>query len=295
MAFKMKGFPMHRGTSGFKKAVTEYSAFKAEDDRNPEDEPYKGAYAAEDKWDAMSNDEQQKWLAEFGGASEAIEAMAAGKSLPTKTGSDKGDDKGDDKDDRSESQKTKTDEKEEDAAGETTAAGDGDEKKKRSKYDEAKEKNPDLEKHIKTRNDPNASELEKAEAQDAINEAYGKGPTNRAEQVRAKQEKEKSEGGGDTKGGDTKATDTKGGDDDTRKLDHRNAEDRKKMTHREIFKQKQAERRTKKSERQRRRAAVDAWRAGGSKGPMPQKSNNWGEGSSPTKIYSKPKGKRTKY
>ena len=54
-------------------------------------------------------------------------------------------------------------------------------------------------------------------------------------------------------------------------------------------------RQLKRKERQSRRKAIDAWRRGGSKGEMPQKSNNWGEGSSPVKIYSKPKGKRTKY
>ncbi len=63
------------------------------------------------------------------------------------------------------------------------------------------------------------------------------------------------------------------------KLDYRNAEDRKKMTHKEIFKQKQAERRAKRKLKSRNRAkgktlraAIDKWRAGGSKGPMPTRS-----------------------
>lgn len=61
-----------------------------------------------------------------------------------------------------------------------------------------------------------------------------------------------------------------------RKLDYRKAEDRKKMTHKEIFKQKQAERRAKRTSKRAKgktlRAAIDKWRAGGRKGPMPTRS-----------------------
>ena len=61
-----------------------------------------------------------------------------------------------------------------------------------------------------------------------------------------------------------------------KKPDVNNAEDRKKMTHKEIFKAKQEKRRAKRKARRAKgkalRAAIDKWRAGGSKGPMPTRS-----------------------
>lgn len=60
------------------------------------------------------------------------------------------------------------------------------EEKAPSAYEAAKKKDPKLDSYIATRNDPNASDMEKAKAQDAINAAYGRGPTNRAEKLKAK-------------------------------------------------------------------------------------------------------------
>ena len=68
-----------------------------------------------------------------------------------------------------------------------------------------------------------------------------------------------------------------------KKPDVNNAEDRKKMSHKDIFKAKQEKRKATRKKRQEDRkskrakgkvlrAAIDKWRAGGSKGPMPTRS-----------------------
>tara|TARA_R100000995_G_scaffold10708_1_gene4428 strand:- start:615 stop:1280 length:666 start_codon:yes stop_codon:yes gene_type:complete len=146
--------------------------------------------------------------------------------------------------------------------------------KKKSAYDTAKEKNKDLDNLIKIRGDKSKSEQERADAQDKINEAYGKGPTDRGDKLRKKKEAEnKTQEKKDTPKQETKKADTKP---DTKattsKPDVNNAEDRKKMSHKEIFKAKQAKRKAKRAKGKALRAAIDKWRAGGSKGPMPTRS-----------------------
>lgn len=149
-----------------------------------------------------------------------------------------------------------------------------------SPYEAAKKKDPKLDSYIATRKDPNASDMEKAKAQDAINAAYGRGPTDRAEKLKAKEdaqpkkeepkkdsskpaeEADTSKGTtvdkiaeGEKPEGTQKAGRMKPGDEGYSKL----PESEKRKIH--------------KGATARHKKALQAWREGGRKGKRPQRRN----------------------
>jgi|TARA_Y100000289_G_C3907711_1_gene142857 hypothetical protein len=150
-------------------------------------------------------------------------------------------------------------------------------------YAAAKEDDPNLEKHIAVRNDPNATEMEKAKAQDAINRAYGKGPTDRAEKLKAKQDaaaaSKKEEPKKDSSKPAEKADTSKGTTVDKiakgeKSEGAQKASGRMKPGDPGYMKLPESEKlKIQKAAKAKHKKALEAWRSGGRKGKRPQRKD----------------------
>jgi len=163
---------------------------------------------------------------------------------------------------------------------ETDPSTPGGKKDKKSDYDKAKEKDSNLDKYIKIRGDKSKSEQERADAQDKINEAYGKGPTDRGEKLRKKKEAEKkTQETKDTSKQETKKADTSGDStvDKVAKGDTSGAEKasgRMKPGDKGYAKLPESEKlKIQKAAKAKHRKALEAWRSGGKKGKRPQRKD----------------------
>ena len=146
----------------------------------------------------------------------------------------------------------------------------------KSDYDKAKEKDKDIDKYIRIRDDENASEEERADAQDKINEAYGKGPTDRGDKVRKKKEEEKkADSSKPTEKADT-SKDTK-----TDKIAKgekpegtEKASGRMKPGDPGYMKLPESEKlKIQRAAKARHQKALDAWRKGGKEGKRPKRKD----------------------
>jgi hypothetical protein len=150
-----------------------------------------------------------------------------------------------------------------------------------SPYEAAKKKDPNLDTYIATRKDPNASEMEKAKAQDAINAAYGRGPTNRAEKLKAKTEEEpkKEEPKKDSSKPAEKADTSKGTNIDKiaegkKPEGAEKASGRMKPGDPGYMKLPESEKlKIQKAAKVRHKKALEAWRSGGRKGRRPRRKD----------------------
>jgi hypothetical protein len=151
-----------------------------------------------------------------------------------------------------------------------------DNKPPKSDYDKAKEKDKDIDKYIRIRDDENASEEERADAQDKINEAYGKGPTDRGDKVRKKKEEEKkADSSKPTEKADT-SKDTK-----TDKIAKgekpegtEKASGRMKPGDPGYMKLPESEKlKIQRAAKERHKKALDAWRKGGKEGKRPKRKD----------------------
>ena len=158
------------------------------------------------------------------------------------------------------------------------------EEKAPSAYEAAKKKDPKLDTYIATRNDPNASEMEKAKAQDAINAAYGRGPTNRAEKLKTKADTQpkKEEPKKDSSKSAEKADTSKGTNMDkiaegkkpegTEKAGR--SEGRMKPGDPGYMKLPESEKlKIQRAAKARHKKAIEAWRSGGRKGRRPRRKD----------------------
>ena len=148
--------------------------------------------------------------------------------------------------------------------------------KPKSDYEKAKEKDSNLDKYIRIRNDKNSSPEEKADAQDKINEAYGRGPTDRGDKVRKKKEEEKkADSSKPTEKADT-SKDTK--TDKIAKGDKpegtEKASGRMKPGDPGYMKLPESEKlKIQRAAKQRHQKALDAWRKGGKEGKRPKRKD----------------------
>ena len=148
-------------------------------------------------------------------------------------------------------------------------------------YDEAKKKDPNLDKYIRIRKDPDASEMEKAKAQDAINAAYGKGPTDRAEKLKAKEgaDSKKEEPKKDSSKPAEKADTSKGTNMDKiaegkKPEGAEKASGRMKPGDPGYMKLPESEKlKIQKAAKAKHKKALEAWRSGGRKGKRPQRKD----------------------
>lgn len=158
------------------------------------------------------------------------------------------------------------------------------ENKPPSPYEAAKKKDPKLDTYIATRKDPNASEMEKAKAQDAINAAYGRGPTNRAEKLKAKADAQpkKEEPKKDSSKPAEKADTSKGttidkiaeGKKPEGSQKATGSSQRMKPGDKGYNKLPESEKmKIHRAATARHRKALEAWRKGGRKGKRPQRRN----------------------
>ena len=168
-------------------------------------------------------------------------------------------------------------------SSETDPSTPGGKKDKKSDYEKAKEKDSNLDKYIKIRGDKSKSEQERADAQDKINEAYGKGPTDRGEKLRKKKEAEKkTEETKETKdtskqktvkadtSGDTKADKVAKGDTSGAEK----ASGRMKPGDKGYAQLPESEKlKIQKAAKAKHRKALEAWRSGGKKGKRPQRKD----------------------
>ena len=150
-----------------------------------------------------------------------------------------------------------------------------DTKKAPNVYDEAKKKDPKLDTYISTRKDPNASDMEKAKAQDAINAAYGRGPTDRAEKLKAKQDAQPKKDSSkpaekaDTSKGSTADKIAKGDTSGAEK-----ASGRMKPGDKGYMKLPESEKlKIQRAAKVKHKKALEAWRSGGKKGKRPQRKD----------------------
>ena len=150
-----------------------------------------------------------------------------------------------------------------------------------SPYEAAKKKDPKLDSYIATRKDPNASEMEKAKAQDAINAAYGRGPTNRAEKLKAKEDAQpkKEEPKKDSSKPAEKADTSKGTNIDKiaegkKPEGTEKASGRMKPGDPGYMKLPESEKlKIRKAAKAKHKKALEAWRSGGRKGKRPQRKD----------------------
>ena len=160
------------------------------------------------------------------------------------------------------------------------------EEKALNPYEAAKKKDPKLDSYIATRKDPNASEMEKAKAQDAINAAYGRGPTNRAEKLKAKadtqpkkEEPKKEEPKKDSSKPAEKADTSKGTNMDKiaegkKPEGAEKASGRMKPGDPGYMKLPESEKlKIQKAAKARHKKALEAWRSGGREGKRPRRKD----------------------
>jgi hypothetical protein len=251
MAFKMKR-PMFAGTAAHKSALKSIRAVHLATGTDPDHG--KGG-KGKDKTTLFVDKEEKETkegVSDFGSRRDAGEY----KSDKDMTGPQNGTDK------KADDQKVK------DTKGKKLG--------EKSDYEKAKEKDSNLDKYIRIRDNENSSPEEKADAQDKINEAYGRGPTDRGDKVRKKKEEEKKADSSkptekaDTSG-DTKTDKIAKGEkpEGTEK-----ASGRMKPGDPGYMKLPESEKlKIQKAAKERHKKALDAWRKGGKEGKRPRRKD----------------------